>query len=142
MCRKAGAMQGVPLVMVSPAAPRMVPLPRVVTCGIPMPGPDQHFPLALPPGVALLSSEYPERILPVLLARYECPVQGTEDAAATITRMKLGEVLMRVTWALGESTAVSTGRCQQPQHRSAPRCSLLCCQVQGGKPTGLFVVRR
>ncbi|XP_074695447.1 transport and Golgi organization protein 6 homolog [Strix aluco] len=53
-------------------------------------------------GVALLSSEYPERILPVLLARYECPVQGTEDAAATITRMKLGEVLMRVTRALGD----------------------------------------
>ncbi|KAM6194911.1 transport and Golgi organization protein 6 homolog isoform 1-T1 [Sarcoramphus papa] len=53
-------------------------------------------------GVALLSSEYPERILPVLLARYECPAQGTEDAAAAITRMKLGEVLMRVTTALGD----------------------------------------
>ncbi|NWU30594.1 TNG6 protein, partial [Dyaphorophyia castanea] len=53
-------------------------------------------------GVALLSSEYPERILPVLLARYECPAQGTEDAAAAVTRMKLGEVLMRVTRALGD----------------------------------------
>ncbi|NXA98624.1 TNG6 protein, partial [Melanocharis versteri] len=53
-------------------------------------------------GVALLSSEYPERILPVLLARYECPAQGTEDAAAAATRMKLGEVLMRVTRALGD----------------------------------------
>ncbi|XP_064527133.1 transport and Golgi organization protein 6 homolog isoform X2 [Pseudopipra pipra] len=53
-------------------------------------------------GVALLSSEYPERILPILLARYECPVQGTEDAVATVTRMKLGEVLMRVTRALGD----------------------------------------
>uniref|UniRef100_A0A8C8BQG7 Transport and golgi organization 6 homolog n=1 Tax=Otus sunia TaxID=257818 RepID=A0A8C8BQG7_9STRI len=53
-------------------------------------------------GIALLSSEYPERILPVLLARYECPAQGTEDAAAAITRMKLGEVLMRVTRALGD----------------------------------------
>ncbi|NWV50285.1 TNG6 protein, partial [Daphoenositta chrysoptera] len=53
-------------------------------------------------GVALLSSEYPERILPVLLARYECLAQGTEDAAATVTRMKLGEVLMRVTRALGD----------------------------------------
>ncbi|NXE43740.1 TNG6 protein, partial [Ptilorrhoa leucosticta] len=55
------------------------------------------------PGIALLSSEYPERILPVLLARYECPAQGMEDAAAAVTRMKLGEVLMRVTRALGES---------------------------------------
>ncbi|XP_051661542.1 transport and Golgi organization protein 6 homolog isoform X2 [Manacus candei] len=53
-------------------------------------------------GVALLSSEYPERILPILLARYECPVQGTEDTVATVTRMKLGEVLMRVTRALGD----------------------------------------
>ncbi|NWW17363.1 TNG6 protein, partial [Falcunculus frontatus] len=53
-------------------------------------------------GVALLSNEYPEQILPVLLARYECPAQGTEDATAAVTRMKLGEVLMRVTRALGD----------------------------------------
>ncbi|NWS34554.1 TNG6 protein, partial [Polioptila caerulea] len=53
-------------------------------------------------GIALLSSEYPERILPVLLAQYECPAQGTEDAMAAVTRMKLGEVLMRVTRALGD----------------------------------------
>ncbi|KAM9269119.1 transport and Golgi organization protein 6 homolog [Cariama cristata] len=53
-------------------------------------------------GVALLSSEYPEQILPVLLARYRCPVEGTEDTTATVTRMKLGEVLMRVTRALGD----------------------------------------
>ncbi|NXG24338.1 TNG6 protein, partial [Grallaria varia] len=53
-------------------------------------------------GVALLSSEYPARILPVLLAQYECPAQGTGDAAAAATRMKLGEVLMRVTRALGD----------------------------------------
>ncbi|NXK64892.1 TNG6 protein, partial [Sylvietta virens] len=53
-------------------------------------------------GVALLSSEYPERILPVLLAQYECPAQGTEDTVAAVTRMKLGEVLMRVTRALGD----------------------------------------
>ncbi|NXE95070.1 TNG6 protein, partial [Menura novaehollandiae] len=53
-------------------------------------------------GIALLSSEYPERILPVLLARYQCPAQGTEDATAAVTRMKLGEVLMRVTRALGD----------------------------------------
>uniref|UniRef100_A0A8C2TW20 Transport and golgi organization 6 homolog n=1 Tax=Coturnix japonica TaxID=93934 RepID=A0A8C2TW20_COTJA len=53
-------------------------------------------------GAALLSSEYPEQILPVLLTRYGCPVQGTEDTAAAVTRMKLGEVLMRVTRALGD----------------------------------------
>ncbi|NWW77895.1 TNG6 protein, partial [Climacteris rufus] len=53
-------------------------------------------------GVALLSSEYPERILPVLLAQYERPAQGTGDATAAVTRMKLGEVLMRVTRALGD----------------------------------------
>ncbi|KAM6250501.1 transport and Golgi organization protein 6 homolog isoform 2-T2 [Spheniscus humboldti] len=53
-------------------------------------------------GVALLSSEYPERILPVLLARYGCPARGMEDTTAAITRMKLGEVLMRVTRALGD----------------------------------------
>ncbi|XP_064242729.1 transport and Golgi organization protein 6 homolog [Passer domesticus] len=53
-------------------------------------------------GVALLSSEYPERILPVLLAQYECPAQGREDTMAAVTRMKLGEVLMRVTRALGD----------------------------------------
>ncbi|NXR60868.1 TNG6 protein, partial [Rhadina sibilatrix] len=53
-------------------------------------------------GVALLSSEYPERILPVLLAQYECPAQGTQGAVAAVTRMKLGEVLMRVTRALGD----------------------------------------
>ncbi|NXM56433.1 TNG6 protein, partial [Illadopsis cleaveri] len=54
-------------------------------------------------GIALLSSEYPERILPVLLAQYECPAQGTADTMAAVTRMKLGEVLMRVTRALGDT---------------------------------------
>ncbi|NXI09473.1 TNG6 protein, partial [Irena cyanogastra] len=53
-------------------------------------------------GVALLSSDYPERILPILLAQYECPAQGTEDTMSAVTRMKLGEVLMRVTRALGD----------------------------------------
>ncbi|NXL20518.1 TNG6 protein, partial [Setophaga kirtlandii] len=53
-------------------------------------------------GVALLSSEYPEQILPVLLAQYERPAQGKEDTMAAVTRMKLGEVLMRVTRALGD----------------------------------------
>lgn len=111
MCRGAGAVQGVPRVTAAPAAPRgagaaqppAVLLPRVVAHAILMPGPDPRFPLALPPGVALLSSEYPERILPVLLARYGCLARGMEDTTAAITRMKLGEVLMRVTRALGES---------------------------------------
>ncbi|XP_052541812.1 transport and Golgi organization protein 6 homolog isoform X3 [Tympanuchus pallidicinctus] len=53
-------------------------------------------------GAALLSSEYPEQMLPILLARYGHPVQGTEDSTAAVTRMKLGEVLMRVTRALGD----------------------------------------
>ncbi|NXP87921.1 TNG6 protein, partial [Passerina amoena] len=53
-------------------------------------------------GIALLSSEYPERILPVLLAQYERPAQAKEDTMAAVTRMKLGEVLMRVTRALGD----------------------------------------
>lgn len=64
------------------------------------------FQFFFPPGVALLSSEYPERILPVLLAQYERPAQGTEDTMAAVTRMKLGEVLMRVTRALGESVGM------------------------------------
>lgn len=53
-------------------------------------------------GIALLSSEYPEQILPVLLAQYGCLARGTENTAAAVTRMKLGEVLMRVTRALGD----------------------------------------
>ncbi|XP_047906464.2 LOW QUALITY PROTEIN: transport and Golgi organization protein 6 homolog [Anser cygnoides] len=53
-------------------------------------------------GVALLSSEYPEQALPTLLARYGRPVQDTEDTPAAVSRMKLGEVLMRVTRALGD----------------------------------------
>ncbi|XP_064375932.1 transport and Golgi organization protein 6 homolog isoform X4 [Dromaius novaehollandiae] len=51
-------------------------------------------------GAALLSNEYPEQILPALLARYGSPAQGAAEPAAT--RMKLGEVLMRVTRALGD----------------------------------------
>ncbi|NXH16580.1 TNG6 protein, partial [Bucco capensis] len=54
-------------------------------------------------GVAVLSSKYPEQMLPVLLAQYGCPAQGPEDATrVTVTRMKLGEVLLRVTQALGD----------------------------------------
>lgn len=77
-----------------------------VTGAILASGPDALSP-SLSPGVSLLSSEYPERILPILLAQYGVPAQGTEDTVATVTRMKLGEVLMRVTRALGESVAVA-----------------------------------
>ncbi|XP_056217185.1 transport and Golgi organization protein 6 homolog isoform X2 [Falco biarmicus] len=87
---------------------REVPLPWPKAILV-LPGP------RLPLGVALLSSEYPERILPVLLARYRCPAQGTEDTMAAITRMKLGEVLMRVIQALAEARPV--GACSQ----SSPR---------------------
>lgn len=80
------------------------------------------------PGIALLSSEYPERILPVLLAQYECPAQGTGDTMAAVTRMKLGEVLMRVTRALGESMA---------EGMALPDgSSCLASPLPGGKPTG------
>lgn len=88
-------------------------------------------------GVALLSSEYPERILPVLLARYECPAQGTEDAVAAVTRMKLGEVLMRVTRALGESMAVAMALPVASGHSTTQPH-----QHQGESPQGTFVVRR
>lgn len=88
------------------------------------------FPVFLPPGVALLSSDYPERILPVLLAQYECPAQGTEDTMAAVTRMKLGEVLMRVTRALGESMAVGMAL--------PAAAAQLGLTITGGKPTGNF----
>lgn len=71
-------------------------------CAILVSESDLYFLSPFPPGVALLSSEYPEQILPTLLARYGHPTQGTEDAPAAVSRMKLGEVLMRVTRALGE----------------------------------------
>lgn len=79
-------------------------------CAILVSEPDPCFLSPFPPGVALLSSKYPEQILPTLLARYGRPVQGTEDAPAAVSRMKLGEVLMRVTRALGE-WCLGTGRC-------------------------------
>ncbi|XP_029466524.1 LOW QUALITY PROTEIN: transport and Golgi organization protein 6 homolog [Rhinatrema bivittatum] len=47
-------------------------------------------------GVALLSDVYPEQILPILLAQYGNIQRAPES------RMKMGEVLMRVTRALGD----------------------------------------
>lgn len=113
MCCRARVVHRVPWVMAAPRAPGWHSRRRFLCQGW------WHVPsscLALTcaflllsrPGVALLSSEYPERILPVLLARYRGPAQGMEDTAAAITRMKLGEVLMRVTQVLGKSAAAST----------------------------------
>ncbi|XP_067392829.1 transport and Golgi organization protein 6 homolog [Emydura macquarii macquarii] len=53
-------------------------------------------------GVALLSDVYPEQILPCLLAQYGGTSPGTAGPQTTETRMKVGEVLMRVTRALGD----------------------------------------
>lgn len=54
--------------------------------------------LFLTPGVALLSDVYPEEILVDLLAKYD---SGKEKHTPE-TRMKVGEVLMRIVRALGE----------------------------------------
>lgn len=95
------------------------------------------FQIFSPPGIALLSSEYPERILPVLLAQYERPAQGTEDTMAAVTRMKLGEVLMRVTRALGESVAMDMALSTASSHSTAwPH------HYQGKAHKGTFVVSR
>lgn len=50
------------------------------------------------PGVALLADAYPEKILLGLLAQYD----SSKDKHTPETRMKVGEVLMRVVRALGE----------------------------------------
>ncbi|KAL4685856.1 hypothetical protein H8959_001453, partial [Pygathrix nigripes] len=47
--------------------------------------------------VALLSDVYPEKILPDLLAQYD----SSKDKHTPETRMKVGEVLMRIVRALG-----------------------------------------
>ncbi|KAB0395288.1 hypothetical protein E2I00_005664 [Balaenoptera physalus] len=49
-------------------------------------------------GVALLSDVYPEKILPGLLAQYD----GGKDKHTLETRMKVGEILMRIVRALGD----------------------------------------
>ncbi|XP_009195020.1 transport and Golgi organization protein 6 homolog isoform X1 [Papio anubis] len=49
-------------------------------------------------GVALLSDVYPEKILPDLLAQYD----SSKDKHTPETRMKVGEVLMRIIRALGD----------------------------------------
>ncbi|XP_060041241.1 transport and Golgi organization protein 6 homolog isoform X2 [Erinaceus europaeus] len=52
-------------------------------------------------GVALLSEVYPEKILESLLAQYD----SGKDKHTAETKMKVGEVLMRVTRALGDMVA-------------------------------------
>lgn len=54
-------------------------------------------------GVALLSDVYPEKILPVLLAQYD----SSKDRHTLETRMKVGEILMRIVRALGEFSCSS-----------------------------------
>uniref|UniRef100_A0A2K5D387 Transport and golgi organization 6 homolog n=1 Tax=Aotus nancymaae TaxID=37293 RepID=A0A2K5D387_AOTNA len=49
-------------------------------------------------GVALLSDVYPEKILPDLLTQYD----SSKDKHTPETRMKVGEVLMRIVRALGD----------------------------------------
>ncbi|XP_002694878.2 transport and Golgi organization protein 6 homolog isoform X1 [Bos taurus] len=49
-------------------------------------------------GVALLSDVYPEKILPGLLAQYD----SSKDRHTPETRMKVGEILMRIVRALGD----------------------------------------
>uniref|UniRef100_K7FQ13 Transport and golgi organization 6 homolog n=1 Tax=Pelodiscus sinensis TaxID=13735 RepID=K7FQ13_PELSI len=52
-------------------------------------------------GIALLSDVYPEQVLPCLLAQYGGTSPGAAGPHTAETRMKVGEVLMRVTRALG-----------------------------------------
>ncbi|XP_067905052.1 transport and Golgi organization protein 6 homolog isoform X1 [Heterodontus francisci] len=53
-------------------------------------------------GLSVLSDIYPARILPRLLEEYQMSPQGAEKTRCVETRMKMGEVLMRSTRALGE----------------------------------------
>ncbi|XP_019360908.1 PREDICTED: transport and Golgi organization protein 6 homolog [Gavialis gangeticus] len=53
-------------------------------------------------GVALLSDMHPETVLPSLLAQYGGTPQGTTGTRTVETQMKIGEVLMRATRALGD----------------------------------------
>ncbi|XP_069758006.1 transport and Golgi organization protein 6 homolog isoform X3 [Narcine bancroftii] len=53
-------------------------------------------------GVSVLSDMYPARILPELLNKYQISPEETEKKQSVEARMKIGEVLMRSTRALGE----------------------------------------
>lgn len=54
-------------------------------------------------GLSVLSDVYPARILPQLLNEYQVSSQEAEKPRSVETRMKIGEVLMRSTRALGEA---------------------------------------
>ncbi|XP_069612863.1 transport and Golgi organization protein 6 homolog isoform X3 [Ranitomeya imitator] len=53
-------------------------------------------------GIAVLSGDIPERILPILLSQYERTVSLTGKTPSLETRMKVGEALMRCTRTLGD----------------------------------------
>ncbi|XP_072926642.1 transport and Golgi organization protein 6 homolog isoform X1 [Hemitrygon akajei] len=53
-------------------------------------------------GMSVLSDVYPARILPRLLREYQTSSDESEKLRSVETRMKIGEVLMRCTRALGE----------------------------------------
>ncbi|XP_074864626.1 transport and Golgi organization protein 6 homolog isoform X2 [Carettochelys insculpta] len=76
-------------------------------------------------GVALLSDVDPEQTLPCLLAQYDCAAPGAAGPQTAETRMKVGEVLMRVTRALGD-LLFDSGREERPGGRSP----------KGGRPRG------
>ncbi|XP_044143797.1 transport and Golgi organization protein 6 homolog [Bufo gargarizans] len=53
-------------------------------------------------GIAVMSGDIPERILPILLAQYESAVPPKAKPPAPETRLKVGEALMRCTRTLGD----------------------------------------
>ncbi|KAM4046496.1 transport and Golgi organization protein 6 homolog isoform 2-T2 [Anomaloglossus baeobatrachus] len=53
-------------------------------------------------GIAILSRDIPERILPILLSQYESTVSLKGKLPSPETRMKVGEALMRCTRTLGD----------------------------------------
>ncbi|XP_072278694.1 transport and Golgi organization protein 6 homolog isoform X1 [Pyxicephalus adspersus] len=53
-------------------------------------------------GVAVLSGDIPERILPILLAQYVGSASSKSKTLSPETRMKVGEALMRCTRTLGD----------------------------------------
>ncbi|XP_063801992.1 transport and Golgi organization protein 6 homolog [Pseudophryne corroboree] len=52
-------------------------------------------------GIAVLSGDIPERVLPILLAQYESGAPSNAKVQTPETRMKVGEALMRCTRTLG-----------------------------------------
>ncbi|XP_069491647.1 transport and Golgi organization protein 6 homolog isoform X1 [Ambystoma mexicanum] len=67
---------------------------------------DSYVYLSAIQGIALLSDTYPEKILPVLLAQYASHEQGNQKTQTPETRMKVGEVLMRIIRSLGNMVSL------------------------------------